>query len=123
MLPLFCNRIARPRFVAVNSKDGIEVLTLPRQHAVIVERAGLFLQMPFADHRRLVPGFAHFDRQLLSLWRNATGQAEYTVGLRVLPRDDAGSTGRTDGVVAKDTVKTHSVCRQAINVGCRFQLC
>jgi len=98
------------------------VLTLSGQDAVIIEGGRLLLEMPFADHGRLVTGLLHLHGEKLSGRWYVALEIEYAVGLRILPGNDAGPAGSADGVVAIDPVKTHPVLCQSIDIGRRIQL-
>jgi hypothetical protein len=81
VLPLFADRISRPGPVASNSKRGVEVLSLPRQYAVVIKSRRLLFQVPFSDHRRVITCLAHFDWQVLLLGRDVASQVEHAIRL------------------------------------------
>lgn len=77
-----------------------------RQQTVVIERRRFFFQVPFSNHRRVIVGMFHFMRQVLVGWRDPPTEIQHAVGLRVLPRDDAGATRRTE---YRGRWKTHHV--------------
>jgi hypothetical protein len=97
-------------------ESRIEVLSLTREHLVIVEGRWLNVQMPFSDDSRAIPKPSQFGWQVLFLRFESDVQIENAVGLWVLPGDDRGATGSTNRVVAECVFETNALCRQLIKV-------
>ena len=116
-LSVLRDHVLRPRLGAADEEIRIEVFALARQHAVIIECGRLVLEVPFADHGRLVSRLLHLRREILSLGGEVAVEIEHAVGLRILAGDDAGPAGCADGVVAVDPVETHPVLGQGVDVG------
>ena len=77
--------------------------------------------MPLADHRGLISGLSHQDRQGLVAWLNLAVEIKHTVDVVVLARDDAGPRGGADRVGAKGIVKTNAFGRELIDGRCRIE--
>ena len=95
MLALVGDDVLRPRLVALHAELGVEILPLPRQHLVVVE-IRLHLEVPLADHRRLIARLAEQDGQGLFRRQDAPGEVGHAVHVRVLASDDAGPARRAN---------------------------
>ena len=95
MFAFVCDDILRPRFFALHTKLGVEILPLPGQHLVVVE-VRLHFQVPLADHRCLVACLAEQNGQGLFRRKNTPGQIGHAIDVRVLPRDDARPARRAN---------------------------
>ena len=90
--------VLRPGFVALDSELGVVILALSGQDLVVIKRTRFDLQVPLADHRRVVAGFLHFEREILPLGGDVAAQVRYAVDVRVLPGQHAGPAGRADRI-------------------------
>ena len=99
------DQVFAPRLVSPHPEGRAVVFPLSRQNAVVIEVLGLHLEVPFADHGRLVTGFAHFDGEHLLARHDPSAQVDGAVDVVVLSGQDAGPGGRADGVGAKSVLK------------------
>ena len=108
--------VVRPFAQSRIAHDWVEVGPLAGQHTVIVERR-LLLQMPLADHGRLVAGLFDQMRQRLVLGFHSTVQRRDAVDMAVLARDQRSPGGRADRVRTKGIRQPDPLFRQPVDVG------
>ena len=67
VLAIELDRVLWPGLITLHSKRRAHVVALAGQDAVVVERAGLLLEVPLADHRGVIARALHLLGQVLSL--------------------------------------------------------
>ena len=95
------------------------VISLARQHAVVVKRGRFLFEVPFPNHGGLVSSLFYFNGEELSLWWNISIEVQYSIGLRILAGNDASPARGTDGIIAEYTIEPHSIFSERINGGSR----
>ena len=95
---------------------GIVVLALPGQDVPMVEAGRLALEVPLADHGRLISG----RPQELGEGRlgavESHGVVPHAVEVAVLAGQDDGPAGGADAVSAEAVVEAHALGRDAVDV-------
>ena len=103
--------------LAVFDKQRRIVLALPHEDAPEIESLRIGIEVPLADHRRLVTGVVQqFGEGLLVTVEGARIVRE-AVHMAVLAREDAGPRGTRDGVGDVAVLEEHALTRQTVEVG------
>lgn len=123
MLSLKLDGVFLPCLISPNTELRVEVRSLSGQDRIVIEIGRLVLEMPFANHGGVVTCFAEFDGEGLLSWRDATGKVECVVIMIILPRENAGARGRTDGIRAKGIFKKCPFFREPVDGGGRSDFC
>ena len=92
------------------------ILTLSGQHVIIIESARLGVQVPLADHRRLVAAGPQQFRHILLVPVEIVGQRINAVVLAVFARHDAGPAWRTDRIGNKTILQPHTLSGNAVDI-------
>ena len=109
-------RVARPR-PAGFAHDGVEVRPLAGQDAVVIERGGFLLEVPFADHGRLVTGLADQPGQVLAGGFETSAERGHAVDVAVLSGEQRGPAGRADRIGAEGVLEDHALRGEAVERG------
>ena len=104
-----------PWLIATNPEFGIEVGPLPGEDGVVVEVRGFVLEMPFADHRGVIPGLTELNGEGLLSGRDPPGEVESSVGVVVLSGQDAGPGRRADRVGAEGVGEEGALLGKAVD--------
>ena len=103
--------------LAVFDEQRRIVLALPHEDAPEIESLRIGIEVPLADHRRLVTGVVQqFGEGLLVTVEGARIVRE-AVHMAVLAREDAGPRGTRDGVGDVAVLEEHALTRQTVEVG------
>jgi len=98
-------------------KFRVIINALAREDVPVVKAGRVGFQMPFADHRGLVPGLLEqLGEGGLGAVKTAVVIVVKAVDVAVRAGDERGAAGAAQRIVHQETVKPHAFPRQPVNV-------
>ena len=103
--------------LAVLDEQRRIILALPHENAPEIEALRLGIEVPLADHRRLVAGVVQQLGERLLVAVERARIVREAVHMAVLAREDAGPRGSRNGIGDVAALEEHAFARQTVEVG------